>query len=54
MEAADDVKRSSNRIFDTPKKILQGRDITDLTDEEWDQLYASIPWMKAIVVYITL
>ena len=30
-----------------------GRDITDLTDEEWNELYASIPWTKAIVVYIT-
>ena len=30
-----------------------GRDITDLSDEEWSELYASIPWIKAIVVYIT-
>ena len=29
-----------------------GRDIYDLSDEEWDALYASIPWQKAIVVYI--
>ena len=31
----------------------QGRDIYDLTDEEWDALYKSIPWTKCIVVYIT-
>lgn len=30
-----------------------GRDIYDLTDEEWDALYKSIPWTKCIVVYIT-
>lgn len=32
----------------------QGRDIYDLSDEEWNALYASIPWTKAIVVYITI
>lgn len=32
----------------------QGRDIYDLTDDEWDALYKSIPWTKAIVVYITI
>ena len=31
----------------------QGRDVYDLPDEEWDKLYASIPWIKCIVVYIT-
>lgn len=31
----------------------EGRDIYDLTDEEWDQLYKGLPWEKAIVVYIT-
>ena len=30
-----------------------GRDIYDLTDEEWNKLYESIPWQKAILVYIT-
>jgi hypothetical protein len=30
----------------------QGRDITVLTDEEWNVLYESIPWVKCIVVYI--
>ncbi len=30
-----------------------GKDIYDLTDEEWDALYKSIPWVKCIVVYIT-
>ena len=30
-----------------------GRDIFDLSDEEWDALYKSIPWTKCIVVYIT-
>jgi hypothetical protein len=30
-----------------------GRDIYSLTDEEWDELYKSIPWKKAILVYIT-
>ena len=32
----------------------QGRDITELSDEEWDTLYQSIPWTKCIVVYITV
>ena len=31
----------------------QGRDIYDLTDDEWNELYKSIPWIKCIVVYIT-
>lgn len=31
----------------------QGRDIYDLTDKEWNELYNSLPWEKAIVVYIT-
>ena len=31
----------------------QGRDIYELTDEAWDELYETIPWTKAIVVYIT-
>ena len=29
-----------------------GKDIYDLSDEEWDELYKSIPWIKCIVVYI--
>ena len=32
----------------------QGRDIYDLSDDEWDKLYKSIPWVKCIVVYITI
>lgn len=32
---------------------LQGRDIYDLTDDEWDELYNNIPWVKCIAVYIT-
>lgn len=32
----------------------QGRDIYDLSDEEWHNLFESLPWIKAIVVYITL
>jgi len=31
----------------------QGRDIYDLTDEEWDALYDSLPWKRCIAVYIT-
>lgn len=31
----------------------QGRDIYDLSDEEWNELYQSVPWTKCIVVYIT-
>ena len=31
-----------------------GRDIYDLSDEEWNKVYASVPWIKAIVVYITI
>lgn len=30
-----------------------GRDIYDLSDDEWDKLYKSVPWVKCIVVYIT-
>lgn len=30
-----------------------GRDIYDLSDKEWDELYDSIPWIKAIMVRIT-
>ena len=30
-----------------------GRDIGELSEEEWNVLYQSIPWIKAIVVYIT-
>lgn len=29
-----------------------GRDITEISDDEWNELYASIPWTKCIVVYI--
>lgn len=30
-----------------------GRDIYELSDEEWYKLYKEVPWEKAIVVYIT-
>lgn len=30
-----------------------GRDIYDLSEKEWDTLYNSLPWTKAIIVYIT-
>jgi hypothetical protein len=30
-----------------------GRDIYGLTDDEWNALYRSIPWVKCIAVYIT-
>lgn len=30
----------------------KGRDIYDLSSEEWGELYASIPWVKAIVIWI--
>ena len=30
-----------------------GRDIYDLSDEEWDKIFNSLEWIKAIVVYIT-
>lgn len=34
-------------------KTKDGKDIwNDLSDEEWDELFASLPWIKAIVVYI--
>lgn len=32
----------------------QGRDIYDLSDDEWNALYKTIPWVKAIVVYISI
>lgn len=31
----------------------QGRDIYELSDKEWNELYASVPWVKCIAVYIT-
>ena len=31
-----------------------GRDIFDLSDEEWDKLFDSLEWEKVIVVYITI
>lgn len=31
-----------------------GRDIYELTDEEWNALYQSVPWVKAIAVRITV
>ena len=31
-----------------------GRDIYELSDEEWDKLFASLPWIKCIAVYITV
>lgn len=37
------------KYYETP----DGRDITDISDEEWNELYASIPWEECIVVYIT-
>ena len=30
-----------------------GRDILSLSDDEWKELYDSLDWVKAIVVYIT-
>ena len=32
---------------------FDGRDLMELTDEQWDELYEGLPWKKAIVVYIT-
>lgn len=29
-----------------------GRNIYDLTDEEWKEVYNSLPWIDAIIVYI--
>lgn len=29
-----------------------GRDIWELADEEWEELYESLPWKKVIVAYI--
>ena len=34
-------------------KNYDGRDIYDLSDEEWEKLYKSVPWNKCIAVYIT-
>ena len=35
-------------------KTLDGRDIyDDLSDDEWDALYESLPWVECIAVYIT-
>ncbi|KAB0577254.1 hypothetical protein EI53_01281 [Fusobacterium naviforme] len=34
-------------------RTRDGRDITELSDEEWDELYAAIPWIPCITVNIT-
>ena len=33
---------------------LDGKDIYDLSDDEWKELYQDIPWIKCIVVYIDM
>ena len=33
-------------------KTKDGRDIYDLSDDEWKELYKSLDWVQAIVVYI--
>ena len=35
-------------------RTKDGRDIYTLSDEEWKQLYESLNWVKAIIVYITI
>ena len=35
-------------------KTKDGRDIYDLPDDEWKELFESLPWQKVIVVYITV
>lgn len=30
----------------------EGKDITELSDEEWNDLFNSLPWEKHIVLYI--
>ena len=32
----------------------KGKDIYDLSENEWNQLYQSLSWVKCIVVYINL
>lgn len=32
----------------------QGRDIYDLSDKEWETMVDALPWVKCIVVYITV
>ena len=34
-------------------KTKDGRDITDLSEKEWEDTLASLEWAEAIVVYIT-
>lgn len=34
-------------------KTKDGRDIYELSDDDWNKEYKNIPWTKAIVVYIT-
>lgn len=31
-----------------------GKDIYELSDEEWDELYQNLPWVKNIIVYIDM
>ena len=43
-------KVSDDKYYETK----DGRDITTLSDEEWKELFESLEWVKAIVVYIDL
>lgn len=50
----DDVEDVLNDMQDCYYGCTKdGRDIyDDFTDEEWDELFNSLPWKKTIVVYI--
>lgn len=35
-------------------ETIDGRDICDLSDDEWKSIYEGLPWVDCIVVYIVL
>lgn len=35
-----------------PYKTPDGRSIYEISEDEWDRLFAKIPWTRAIIVYI--
>lgn len=39
-------------LSDLDRRDYSGGDIYDLSDDEWDKLYDSVPWIKAIMVRI--
>ena len=50
----DDEENVLNDLVGNEYGYVDGKDIYELSDEEWDKLYQSVEWEKCIVVYITI